>query len=223
VWVAFLGLNIFGTGLVMLMKFLPPLAPALTPPEVGAYFRDNQNPILAGAICLQFGAICFVYFNMAVTQLIGKMEAPSRFWTHNFICGSILGYIGVFFAYSLWSAAAFRPERADEIIQLVNDITVLIFVALVSPALMMFGALGFAIFGDRSPVKFYPRWVGYLSIWAAIGTMPSAFVGFFTKGPFAWNGIVGFWIPLVVFTAWIFVVMWYTGKAFLRLQREEAA
>lgn len=31
---------------------------------------------------------------------------------------------------------------------------------------------------------------------------------FFKTGPFAYNGVVGFWLPTVAFFAWVLVMTW---------------
>jgi hypothetical protein len=116
-----------------------------------------------------------------------------------------------------------RLDRSPDLYLLMNDLTCLEYVAIVSPAWLQFGSLGFAILGDHTARPLYPRWIGYVNIWTAIGSMPSAFVGFFLNGPFAWNGIIGFWIPVGVFFMWVPVMFWFTRKALLRLIKEEAA
>ena len=41
----------------------------------------------------------------------------------------------------------------------------------------------------------------------------SSVIPFFKIGPFAWNGLVGFWIPATVFGLWMLVMWWVTLKA----------
>jgi len=223
IWVGLAGGSLVGIGQYLLMHFMPPLNPSLSAAVVADYFRTHQSQILAGAICLQMGYAALIFFAIPIAQLIGKIESPSRLWTHTFLVGTAIAYVASFFAYAFWTATAYRANRPDELILLLNDLTVLEYVGIVSPAWLQFGSLGFAILGDRSANPIYPRWIGYLNIWTAICSMPSAFIGFFLNGPFAWDGLVGFWIPIGIFFIWVPVVFFYTRKALLRLMREQAA
>jgi hypothetical protein len=60
-------------------------------------------------------------------------------------------------------------------------------------------AFAFAILTDTRTTPLFPRWLGYLNIWAAITFTPGVILPFFKSGPFAWNGIFVFWIPAIVF------------------------
>jgi hypothetical protein len=222
IWVGLFGGILIGLGQYTLMGFMPPLHPGWSADQIAEYFRDHQTKILIGAILLQMGYAGVVFFAMPLAQLIGKIESPSRLWTHTFLVGTAIAYMASFFAYAFWSATALRVDRAPELIQLLNDLTCLEYVAIVSPAWIQFGAMGFAILGDRSPNPIFPRWIGYLNIWTAIGSMPSAFVAFFLDGPFAWDGVVGFWIPICVFFIWVFVVFIQTEKILRRAMRGQA-
>jgi hypothetical protein len=51
----------------------------------------------------------------------------------------------------------------------------------------------------------FPRWFGYYTAWTALMFEGGA-VAFVTRsGPFAWNGMLAFWLPVVTFFAWIVV------------------
>ncbi|MCX2935066.1 hypothetical protein ORI20_32970, partial [Mycobacterium sp. CVI_P3] len=52
------------------------------------------------------------------------------------------------------------------------------------------------------------RWSGYLSLWTALLLGPAGLVPLFKDGPFAWNGIFGFWCPLTVFCVWVAMITW---------------
>jgi hypothetical protein len=60
-----------------------------------------------------------------------------------------------------------------------------------------------AIFGDTRPHPLFPRWSAYLSLWNALLLVPGGLMAFFKIGPFAWDGIFAFYIPLLVFFVWL--------------------
>ncbi|MEY2927796.1 MAG: hypothetical protein RL367_2273, partial [Pseudomonadota bacterium] len=69
------------------------------------------------------------------------------------------------------------------------------------------------------PHSAFPRWVGYVTIWAAIMFELGA-VAFLPKtGPFAWNGLFVFWLPITIFGSWISLIAWSLLKA---IKRQEA-
>jgi hypothetical protein len=53
-------------------------------------------------------------------------------------------------------------------------------------------------FIDRSPNPTWPRRAAYFNVWAAFSGMGGGIAVFFKHGPFAWNGIIGFYAPLTV-------------------------
>ncbi|MCX2935024.1 hypothetical protein ORI20_32730, partial [Mycobacterium sp. CVI_P3] len=52
------------------------------------------------------------------------------------------------------------------------------------------------------------RWSGYLSLWTALLLGPAGLVPLFKDGPFAWNGIFGFWMVLIAFCIWVAAITW---------------
>ena len=46
---------------------------------------------------------------------------------------------------------------------------------------------------------------------------------FFKDGPFAWNGIIGFYVPLTVFAIWVLVTTFVLTKAIKRQAAEDRA
>jgi hypothetical protein len=119
----------------------------------------------------------------------------------------------------VWTAAAFRPERPPDITQAFNDfawiVTVMPFMLAVTQNL----ALGFTIISDKQPEPIFPRWVGFFNLWVALLFLPGGLLTFFKVGPFAWNGILAFWVPACVFGPWFFVI----SISVMRAARRQAA
>jgi hypothetical protein len=96
----------------------------------------------------------------------------------------------------MWSAIAFRPERAPEITQVVNDTAFLLFIWAFAPPMMQALAIGLATLSDKRPEPVFPRWAGYLMVWIAAGLIPGGLITFFETGPFAGDGAIGWWLTI---------------------------
>jgi hypothetical protein len=78
-------------------------------------------------------------------------------------------------------------------------------VGTVSTAVVELVLLGVAVRGDRGPVPVFPPWFGTLSVAVGVIFALGGLVVFAKSGPFAWNGLLAFWVPLAVYGGWIFV------------------
>ena len=63
--------------------------------------------------------------------------------------------------------------------------------------------------------------MGYFSLWCAILLAPGILVIVFHTGPFAWNGIFAFWLPLTVLGTWFFVMTVPLLQAIKQQEREQ--
>ncbi len=131
-----------------------------------------------------------------------RMEGARPIWAQvQLACAGLtvwlLSAACVFFA-----AALFRADRDPQLIMLLHDLGWLTFITPVAMIVVWMGAVGAAILGDQGEPPVMPRWVGYLSIWAALLSAPGFAAVLFHRGPFAWNGLLVLWIPLAVFLIW---------------------
>jgi hypothetical protein len=85
---------------------------------------------------------------------------------------------------------------------MLNDMSWLMFLGIISSACIQVASLGVAILLDKSAKPVFPRWAGYYNIWVAMIWVPAAIIPFFKTGPLAWNGIFAWWVPLSVFFSW---------------------
>jgi hypothetical protein len=73
-------------------------------------------------------------------------------------------------------------------------------------------------FMDPRPHPIWPRWAAYVNLWVAVTGAGGICAVFLKKGPFSWNGLVGFWIPVIVFIAGMTMTM---GLLLRRARYEE--
>ena len=59
----------------------------------------------------------------------------------------------------------------------------------------------------------FPRWFAYFQLWCAVGVGLTFGVYIVKTGPLAWNGILGFWIPVSFYFIWVVVTTLVTARA----------
>jgi uncharacterized membrane protein len=106
----------------------------------------------------------------------------------------------------IWQAAAFRPLENIEITHRLNDLAWLLFLGPVATVFVQGLAITIAILCDKSERPVFPRWLAWFNLWAQIIFLPGLLIPFFKNGPLAWNGLLAFWIPVVVFTVWMILL-----------------
>lgn len=212
-----------GIGWAGFARFVPPPLPTADASQIAAIFANHQMRILFGCVLTAFGAggPLLVFFT-TISAIMSRMERGLPVLTYaQMICGAFTGIVMMVSAF-VWITAAFRPERNPEITQALNDFAWLFVLSPFSFGVLQNCAIGMAILDDRSPQPLYDRWVAYFNFWTAFLYIPAGLIPFFKSGPFAWNGLLAFWLVLVVFGAWTAIMPMTTLKAIQRLENMAA-
>jgi hypothetical protein len=221
-WCGVVFAGVFGLGM-LLAGLLPPHSPSDTAAEIADQWNDNPDlqrfgvflMMLAGGLTAPWGALISVYL---------KKIAPDGAYSNLQLLGAATGVVAILVPTFMFAALAFRPDqRPDDIMLIVSDLAWIPFVMNFPPALMQTMAVGFAALGDNSEDPYFPRWVGYYNLWMAFLFAGGGLVLFFKSGPFAWNGLIAFWLVAVVFGAWFVVMTFVLLRAIRKAEAEEAA
>lgn len=209
---------LFIAGWWLAAGFVPPHPPLADAATVAASYRDNTGSIRLGMLVAMISSGFIIPFVGVIGAQLRRIEEGVPVLTYiQLVAGAIT--VLIFLVPSImWTAAAYRPERAPEVIQAFNDFGWLFLLMTFIPFFMQLFAIGFAVLTDRHAPPLFPRWVGYFNFWAAILFMPGGLITFFRTGPFAWNGLLAFWMPLVVFVLW-YAVMTVVLIGAIRTQR----
>ena len=120
-----------------------------------------------------------------------------------------------------WLTAAFRPERAPQLTLLLNDFAWLAFTTPVGFVFAQNLCLALGIYMDARSKPIFPRWVGHFNILMGLLMAPGALAMMFTTGPFAWNGILAFWLRIGAFALYV-LVMFFVVRTAIDRQVHEA-
>jgi hypothetical protein len=207
-----------GVAFAFVAGFVPPPAPSLSAPELAAVFDANRNGIRIGILIAMFATALMLPFFAVVSAEMKKIEgrlgllAPIQF-------GGAIMLVMIFQIIGLaWLSASYRPEANPDVIRAFNDYCWFAWSTFIATYSIQYLCMAAAGFMDIRQRPIWPRWAAYLNLWVAITGAGGVLAVFFKTGPFAWNGIIGYWIPVIVFV----VGMSVTTALMLRRARYEA-
>jgi hypothetical protein len=215
---------LFFVGLLLLAGFVPPPSPNLTATEIAAIYRDGNFDIRLGVMFCFLGTLFFFAFGAGMVgqtrRIPGVSPAVTYFQVASFAAASLI----IILPLMCWWTAAFRPEsRAPELIQLVNDLGWLTFVVGFTPYVTWAVSAGIAIFADESDDPLFPRWSAYFCVLVGLVQIPPVVLVFVKTGPFAWDGLISWWMPMFDFFSWIVVMTLLSARAAARQGHVAAA
>lgn len=206
-------------GFWVIAGFIPPHSPQNNAGQIAAIFHADPNRIRAGLIVTIFGSALIVPWAASISIQMRRIEGPQAVLA---VCQIAFASLLVFtfeFPLFFWLTATFRADRPAESVQLLNDLAWLPFVGLTILTALQAAVIGVAILGDTAPVPVFPRWAGYVNLWCALLFVPGTFNVFFKSGPLAWNGLIAFYLPVLVFCIWFVVNTFLVLKAIGQQER----
>jgi hypothetical protein len=215
-WLTPLALFALFGGMAFLSQFIPPPSPAMSPTEVAEMYAVRSAGIKLTGMLTIFTPALLTPMTAVISVLMWRSEGRNAPLAITQIIAGVLT-IGPFILSGLcWVVAAYRPERDPNSIMLMNDLGWISLEMVTPPAMIQFCCVAIAILRDKSGVPFMPRWVAFFSFWCAVLFVPGLFVAFFVNGPFAWNGILSFWVAAAAYGSWLLVMAWQCMKTVQR-------
>lgn len=203
-----------GFASLLIMGFLPPPSPDASAEEIAALFRDDTTRIRVGAVLLMITWSCWGTFGAAISVMIRRMEPDLPVVAYSSLALTGGAWVIFILIPLTWAVAAFRPAELDaQILIAMNDFAWFLVVFTVVPFIFWMLLIASSMFRDKSERQIYPRWMAYFTVWSALLLVPALMIVFFKTGPFAWNGLLAFWLPLGVFAIWYLVLMAMTLQA----------
>jgi hypothetical protein len=199
---AFIAIYLFG--FIGLSGFVPPPSPTLSAEQVAAIFEQNRNAIRAGQlICMVFAGLLYIPFTVLISVHIARVEGRYPLLAGMQLVGNSILIVFFILCSLMWSVVAFRADLDSHTIRMMNDATWLFFVMMYPTYIVALVSMALAGFMDKRPQPIFPRWFCYFTLWVAVAGVGGGFATFFKTGPFAWDGLFGFWVPVAMYLMWL--------------------
>lgn len=214
---------LFFFALMPLANFIPPPSPGLSGEELLALYGGNILRVKAGIVLGLVSAALLIPWSATIAIQIARMEGRVPFWAITSFGAGIANAVAFYLPFIFWAGAYYTMDRPPELVKLLSDLTWLEFVMVFPPFAIQVLALGIAGLKYRDNAMVFPRWFCFFSIWVALLIVPGGLAIFFRSGPFAWNGLLAFWMPVTVFCVYLPVSFYLLYKSIISHAEERPA
>jgi hypothetical protein len=207
-----IGMVVFIVGMAI-AGYIPPPPAHDTPQEIAAFYAEDTNLKRFGLLLALIGFAVWGPLVAVVTRQMLRIRPRQNVLAWLQLCAGIASWQYLLLPVLVLSAAAFRPERDPQVTQAIHDLGWILLFMPFTPFVVQSFAIAFATLTDTSANPVFPRWVGYFNLAEILLFLPVGLLTFFKTGPFAYHGVMVFWVPLVIFCAWMLVMAWASYKA----------
>lgn len=193
--------------------FFPPPSPELSAEAIAQRYIEDKDGIRIGATLMFASFALWAGWGAVIIAWVWRRVSGGRLLAIAMIISlTIAEMVGVLCAF-FWALAAFRPgEVSAEVTMTLNDAGWLMFVLPWPPWSFLCVCLALAILRDRAADPVMPRWVAYVSLLTALLFVPAGLPLFFKGTEMAYDGVLGMYVPFIVFFCWVESVTWAMGR-----------
>jgi hypothetical protein len=221
IWAGVVLANFYAMAFIYLMGLFPLPLPSLGAEAALEFYSRSNLQFKFGVVIMVLSSSFYLLWTVVIAAQMARIEKGFPLWTLLMTLASVLGTWAFAFPPLIWGAAAFLVERNPEITLMLHQFAFLIFVGAGGFFMMQLVPIAVVAFSANNKDKntAFPRWLGWVSLWdgmlGPVGVM--AFV--FNHGPFAWNGLISFWLPLLLFTIWLVALLYCLLRAIKRQEQ----
>lgn len=155
--------------------------------------------------------------------MLAKIEGRWPLWSITTgVCGIFISLI-IFLNACAWIVCAYRPETGADVIQSWYDWSWFAFLlGWIYLAIEMICTAVVELM-DKREQPMIPRWFTWLTFAGAASLLTAAGPAFFQSGPFAYHGLLGFYLPMLVWGTYLLGTTWFMLKELDRPQDARVA
>lgn len=183
------------------------------------FLQTHKWGIIIGCSIFYIACTLLVPGSIQFGIMLTKIEGRWPLWSiTTAVCGVFISLI-IFFNSCAWIVCAYRPGFGADVVQALSDWAWMAF--LLGWAYLALEMLGTAIveLQDKRETPMIPRWLTWATFAGCLILVGAAGPAFFQSGPFAYHGLLGFYLPMAVWGLYLNLTSWYMYK---ELEREDA-
>tara|TARA_R110000787_G_scaffold25236_10_gene70991 strand:- start:3748 stop:4464 length:717 start_codon:yes stop_codon:yes gene_type:complete len=162
------------------------------------YTETNRWPTIIGCSILYFACIFLVPSSVQFGIMLSKQEGRWPLWSITVSVAGIFISLIIFLNACAWIVTAYRPETGADVIQSWNDWAWFAFLLGWCYLALEMIAAGVAELMDERETPMVPRWFTWFTFAGAFAEVTAMGPAFFKSGPFAYNGLFGFYMPMII-------------------------
>lgn len=222
-WLTLAMLLVYCYAYYFLLDFWPPPSPTLSADEVVALYAGHNLQFRIGIVLMLVTGAFTTPWSVVVYLQMTRDETGAPTWGVMQALAATIGSWFFFFPVAMWGMCAFTVGRAPELTVLLHECAWLTFVTPISIfPFQIFPTAVVCLSHKQDPDRSaFPRWLGFFSIFAGISGSSGFIAQIFKTGPFAWDGLFPFYLPVILYFSWM-VCMFYTLFRAIRLQEQAA-
>ena len=207
--------------------FFPPPSENWDADRVVKFLSDDSVRIRLGMGLAVFVSGFYLFWTLAIARVMKAMEpSASSPLTRLQVYGGLGTMFAIIFFGLVWATAAFQASERDadpHTVQMLHDLGWIAFDLVGMPTMIQMCAIGALLISPRDPgePQLMPRWVAYLCFFVASIFLEVLLLLFIKTGPFAWHGVVTYYVILAAFFIWMLVISFYSIKAIKSLEAQE--
>jgi hypothetical protein len=199
--------------------FLPPPQQTWGADRVKEFFE--QPHVLIGIVGYCVIAPLWVPMSITLSRIMARIEGRDGILHRIEYFGGIGTTFITLFSGVVWLTAAYQPEsRSASEINLLNDLGWIIFDMTFMVTFLQYLSFGVCVLLQRGDNPLFPRWLSWLSFMVCASFVPIVLLPFLPGSPFAWDGLLTYWVALGLFFAWVPCVLVPAFRAVSRIERE---
>lgn len=203
---------------------VPPLSPGVPAGELHAHYVHNSIQLRAAYVLSVFFIPFYMVLSSVVSRVMRKIEGNDGPLAVVEQMGGALTVVVGMVAGVCWLTAAYRvEERTPELVRALHDYGWLFFDTTYMVTGLQMLAMAIVFLSDRRPEPLIPRLLCWYSVFVVVAFLPLSLLPFFYTGPFAWSGVVCYWVSLGSWFLWVTLLCFYLFRAIRRLEQEDLA